>query len=146
MPIRLRHGNNPARRLMQEGTYDHAALQALTGRVTYVGSANHKLKPGNYGFVPPVNPRASKSPCDDRRSVLIEEARSLLEIGIGLGMVSAFEGDGVPKYVWTVDADGEVYEAKTKPGQERCYHGYRLGEDDRAMRELIREEWKRRCL
>ncbi len=65
--------------------------------------------------------------------------------GVAAGMVSAFAGDGIPKYVWAVDDDGEVYEAKAKPGQETTYHGYRLGEDERTMRDLIRKEWKRRC-
>lgn len=146
MPIRPRQGNNPGRRFVAEGQYTEVELHELAGRITYVGSANHKLKPGNYGFVPPTSPRASKSPCDDIRSVLLEEASALLLEGITAGMVSAFSGEGVPKYVWAVDANGEVYEAKTKPDQETAYHGYRLGEDERVMRDLIRKEWKRRCL
>lgn len=145
MPIRPRQGNNPGRRFEPEGAYPEAALQALARRIEYAGSANHKLRPGNYGFVPPTNPRGSKSPCDDIRSVLLEEASELLLKGVAAGMVSAFAGDGIPKYVWAVDDDGEVYEAKAKPGQETTYHGYRLGEDERTMRDLIRKEWKRRC-
>lgn len=145
MIIRQRQGNNPGRRIVPEGTYTEEALQALTERIQYVGSSNHKLKPGNYGFVPPTNPRASKSPCDNIRSVLIEEASELLFKGVAAGMVSAFASESVPKYVWAVDTDGEVYEAKAKSGQETSYHGYRLGEDERAMRDLIRKEWKRRC-
>lgn len=145
MAIRKRSGNNPSRRLVPPGTYDEDELRALANRVQYAGSANHKLRPGNYGFVPPVNPRPSKSPCDDLRSILIEEATELLRLGAALGMVSAFNGDGLPKYIWAVDADGEVYEAKTTLGRETPYHGYRLSEDDRAMRSVIRKEWKRRC-
>ena len=33
-------------------------------RLSYIGSALHKTKPGDYGFQPPVNPRATKSTCD----------------------------------------------------------------------------------
>ena len=48
-------------------------------------------------------------------------------------MVSQFSENGVPKYVWSVDLNGDVYEAKTHPNRNFEYHGYRLGEDDRAM-------------
>ena len=60
-------------------------------------------------------------------------------------MVSPFDEGGVPKYVWALDNDGEVYEAKTHPGHETAYHGYRLGEDDNAMRKYIISEWRKRC-
>ena len=59
-------------------------------------------------------------------------------------MVSAFDPDGSPKYVWAVDGDGEVYEAKTKP-PDMVYHGYRLGDNEEAMRRHIRDEWNKRC-
>ena len=61
----------------------------------------------------------------------------LFERGIELGMVSRFDEGGVPKYVWAVDEFGEVYEAKTKPGRDEPYHGYRLGDDERAMRRYV---------
>ncbi len=48
-------------------------------------------------------------------------------------MISSFEQDSTPKYVWAVDErHNEVYEAKTKP-PDIVYHGYRLGEDERDM-------------
>jgi len=59
-------------------------------------------------------------------------------------MVSRFPAGGVPKYVWTVDEMGEVYEAKTKPDREIDYHGFRLGEDD-PMSMVVLAEWRRRC-
>ena len=42
------------------------------------------------------------------------------------------------KYVWSVDSNEEIYEAKIGLGG---YHGYRLGEDD-AMRKVVLEAWK----
>ncbi len=60
-------------------------------------------------------------------------------------MLSPFPQMGVPKYIWAVDEAGEVYEAKTRPERETEYHGYRLGEDDRYMRERVLKEWRRRC-
>lgn len=114
---RKREGNRPDRRLAPGGFLGRDAQRALLARVRYGGSANHKLHPGDYGFTPPQNPRPSKSPCDELRSVLIEEAQNLFRRGVELGMVSSFANGGVPKYVWAVDEDGEVYEAKIKPGQ-----------------------------
>ncbi len=120
-----------------------AVRGSLNERLRYVGSANHKLRPGDYGFVPSHNPRPSKSVCDDLRPLLRREANELFRVGIMHGMVSALLESGVPKYVWAVDAKGEVYEAKI--GAEADYHGYRLGDDDKAMREYVRREWRGRC-
>jgi hypothetical protein len=55
-------------------------------------------------------------------------------------MFSTFFVDGVPKYVWTVDGEGEAYEAKIGNGG---YHGYRL-EDEDSMRRLVVREWGNR--
>lgn len=140
-----RQSNRPDRRLANPDSLSANDLNALAKRLHYEGSANHKLRPGDYGFVPPMNPRPSKSPCDDLRQVNRAEALKLLRQGVRAGLVSTFVPGTDPKYVWAVDAHDEVYEAKTKPGQDTGYHGYRLGEDDRDMRDLIRREWKKRC-
>jgi len=145
MPIRKREGNRPDRRISVEAAVDKAAREELLEKLHYVGSANHKLHPGNYGFQPPQNPRPSKSPCDALRSVLHEEATALFRRGIELGMVSTVVKGGVPKYVWAVDEAGEVYEAKTRPERETEYHGYRIGADEPDMRAYVLKEWRRRC-
>ena len=145
MPIRKRQGNRPDRRIAEASFTDKATRDTLIKRLHYVGSALHKLHPGNYGFNPPQNPRPSKSPCDELRDVLLEEATGLFRQGIELGMLSYFPKEGIPKYVWSVDAIGEVYEAKIGAGHEPEYHGYRVGDDERAMRNYVRKEWKRRC-
>lgn len=142
---RKRQGNRPDRRVAAAGSLPEADIAALVGHLRYVGSALHKLRPGDYGFVPPHNPRPSKSPCDDRREVPRDEAELLFRYGLERGMVSAFAAEGVPKYVWAVDEAGEVYEAKTKPGRDDGYHGYRLGDDEEQMRAYIIREWKQRC-
>ncbi len=54
---------------------------------------------------------------------MLAEARDLFRQGILAGMFSGFADDGVPKYVWTVDAAGEAYEAKISPGTYD-YKGY----------------------
>lgn len=145
MSIRKREGNRTDRRILPPEATSEADRAALKARLRYVGSGLHKLRPGDYGFVPSHNPRPSKSPCDELRPVLLAEARALFERGLELGMVSQPGPSGVPKYVWSVDTAGEVYEAKTKPEQEESYHGYRIGDDEARMRRYVRDEWDRRC-
>ena len=145
MSIHKREGNRPDRRIADQATVDEATRERLLATLQYVGSGIHKLHPGNYGFRPPQNPRPSKSPCDAVRSVLLEEATALFRHGIELGMVSMIIKDGVPKYVWSVDEFGEVYEAKTRPERETEYHGYRIGLNEPKMRDYVLKEWKQRC-
>lgn len=58
-------------------------------------------------------------------------------------MVSEHLIGNLPKYVWAVDDAGEPYEAKL--GEDGLtYHGYRLEENERGMREIVQKEWKAR--
>ncbi len=143
--MRKREGNRPDRRIASMDVTTNEVMERLKARLDYVGSGIHKLCPGDYGFVPSHNPRPTKSVCDALRSIPLDEAKALFESGIGLGMVSSFPENGVPKYIWAVDCDNEVYEAKTKPDTDGQYHGYRLGDDDRIMRRYVLDEWQRRC-
>jgi hypothetical protein len=135
-----RQGNSPKRRIMAANSIADGALEALAGRLVYVGSANHKRHPGDYRFHPPSNPRPWKSICDARRTLLLAEAKELLASGVLKGMISSPDADGVPKYVWSVDAEGVPYEAKIGNGG---YHGYPLYPDD-DMGEVVLNEWARR--
>lgn len=136
----MREGNNPKRRIAAAGSIDPEVLKELSERATYVGSANHKRYPGNYGFHPPSNPRPWKSMCDAHRIVSKEEAQFLLEQAVLKGMVSTLALDGIPKYIWSVDQNGAAYEAKIGNGG---YHGYRLEADD-DMSDMVRAQWARR--
>lgn len=62
MAGKRREGNRPDRRIWDEAATTVEQREALCGKVRYVGSANHKLRPGDYGFTPSHNPRPSKSP------------------------------------------------------------------------------------
>ncbi len=139
-----RQSNRPDRRLCSVGLLDASELARIAATARYGGSANHNLHAGDYGFVPPSNPRASKSLCDDKRTILKSEAQALMMEGIRRGMISRVESGQLPKYIWAVDEFGEVFEAKTKPGQETEYHGYRLGDDERQMRAEVLKEWNSR--
>ncbi len=54
--------------------------------------------------------------------------------------MSEVAGDGMPKYIWSVDEDGVPYEAKVGNGG---YHGYPLYPDD-EMSAIVLREWSRR--
>ena len=122
------------------GAYD---IAALSRKVRYIGSGHHKKYPADYCFVPPTAPRPNKSLCDAKRIIKWQEAFDLLLAGIARGMMSTFRVRELPKYVWAVDENGDVYEAKLGTGG---YHGYRLRrKDERAMRSLVIKSWKARC-
>lgn len=91
-------------------------------------------------MIPPVNPRAHKSLCDGVRVVLREEAEQLLRQGVLRGMFSDFLEGQAPKYIWSVSADGLVFEAKIGLGG---YHGYRLEPTDQMSKVVLRE-WSKR--
>jgi hypothetical protein len=73
----------------------------------------------------------------------LEEASALIKKGIMHGMFGDFFFGAFPKFIWCVDADGEVYEAKTDSVTPGVYHGYRLEEDD-DMRDYIKLVWNQR--
>lgn len=139
-----REGNNPKRRIAELDTLTPEERQKLSADLIYVGSGHHKRFPANYGFSPPVSPRPSKSICDGIRIILQDEAEQLLRSGVSKGMFSELSEHDFPKYVWSVDNNGEAYEAKTNPNNPGKYYGYRLEEED-AMRERVQKIWKRRC-
>jgi hypothetical protein len=138
-----RQSNNPKRKVASANSLNQEEQDLLLKTSRYVGSAIHKHIPSNYGFHPPTNPRPSKAVCDDRRSIPLQEAQRLFIAAIRKSMVSGYrEENGLPKYVWAVDEQGEAYEAKT--GNDG-YHGYRLDEaSEKIMRELVLTEWAKR--
>ena len=139
-----RQGNNPKRRLIPRDELDAEDLRRLARETCHVGSALHKSKPADYGFTPPTSPRPSKSLCDGRRIVKEREAKTLFGQGLSRGMVSPYAKNGFPKYVWAVDRDGEVYEAKVG-GDGRSYHGYALNADrERDLCRWVVTEWNAR--
>jgi len=138
-----RSGKNPKRRIVASACLDADAREQLAARVQYVGSGHHKRNPADYDM-DRTNPRPTKSLCDLVKVVTIDEARRLLREGVRRAMISQPGNDGIPKYVWSVADDGEVYEAKTHPNTSGQYHGYPLvGEDD--LRSYVTRVWVERC-
>ena len=136
-----REGNKPGRRIESRGKIEPAVLKRLAKRARYVGSAHHKRIPADYGFHPPAAPRSHKGLCDRGGVVKWKEAAELLREGLMRGMISAMGAGDFPKFVWSVDSQGRVYEAIGPDGK---YHGYELGKDDN-MRQWVMKEWRARC-
>jgi hypothetical protein len=123
-------GKNPKRRI---GGLDRLTMDErmdLAGKVAYVGSGHHKRFPAVFGFGPSASPRPSKSVCDGIRIISKGEAEQLLRAGVLNGMFSEPGGQEFPTYVWSVDGDGEVYEANT--------HANRVGIMVTVLRNMTR--------
>ena len=88
-----------------------------------------------------LNPRPTKSLCDLVRTIQKSEAEELLIKGIQQGMYSALDGNGIPKFIWSVSELGEVFEAKTDTHGSGHYHGYPL-EDEDTMKLYVISVWK----
>ena len=138
-----RPGNNPKRRIAPVDLLSKAQRVELAACTEYAGSGHHKRSPADYGL-DRTSPRPTKSLCDLARAVTLDDAKAMLHQGILCGMFSDFFFGKHPKYIWCVDVNGEVYEAKTDAGKPGLYHGYRLEEDD-DMRERVKQVWKERC-
>jgi hypothetical protein len=138
-----RAGNDPKRRIVEADRLSPDQRKELARQAVYTGSGYHKLRPAVYNFGPTGSPRPTKSVCDGIRVVPKDEAQQLLTNGIMKGMISEPPEQGLPTYVWSVDGQGEVYEAKTHSNNQGQYHGYRLEESD-AMRHEILKTWKQR--
>ena len=138
-----RAGNNPKRRIASKDSLTIAQRAALAKKVIYAASGHHKRNPADYGLER-TNPRPTKSLCDRIRIIPLKEARTMIDKGISLGMVSDYAFDEFPKFIWCVGEDGEVYEAKTDETTAGTYHGYRLEEED-SMRDHVEQAWKERC-
>ncbi|MCW8175169.1 hypothetical protein D8B25_07200 [Verminephrobacter aporrectodeae subsp. tuberculatae] len=146
----LRHGSRKMRqgrqsklrdrRAVAPGTVSPSDLRALSQKVRYVGHGNHKRFPADYGLTS-TSPRPTKSLCDMARTIRHEEALALLVSGVLKGTISAPRGDGFPKYIWSVSAAREVFEAKSHPNDSGRYHGYPLEYED-AMRAYVLSIWK----
>jgi hypothetical protein len=138
-----RPGNNPKRRIADLELLPAKERAELADAVKYEPSAHHKLYPNIYGLERAA-PRANKSLCDKVRIIPLEEALEMLRAGIVNGMISEFFYERFPKFVWSIDAAGVAYEAKTHSSTLGVYHGYRLEEEDN-MCGHVKTVWKQRC-
>lgn len=119
-----------------------AELQALASRARYGGNPEHKKNPGDFGLVPPSDPRQGKSLCDVAKIFKRNEAEELLRTGLSKGLVSDRMAGEWPKNVWSVTDDGFAMEAQLENPNLGTYHGYPMPETDPLSREVILR-WER---
>jgi hypothetical protein len=131
-----------SKRRLANPTPSEAVLLELARRVTYGGSPYHKRDPGDFGLIPPAQPRPDKTLCDDAGIIRVADAIHWLREGVRRGMISAIEMRDFPSHVWAVTQNGIVLEAALTNVDQGQYHGYPLFEPD-PFREVILERWSR---
>lgn len=141
--MKRRSGYNPKRRIAPADAFTAEERKALSMSATYGGNPKHKRSPGDYGLTPPAAPRPGKTLCDGARNILKAEAADLLRSGLLKGMCSKTNPSQWPQNVWSVSADGEVFEAQLENATRGTYHGYPMPEDD-EFRNVVTREWARR--
>lgn len=131
---------NPKRKLLSsaEAEVRTVELQALASRARYGGNPEHKKNPGDFGLVPPSDPRQGKSLCDVAKIFKRSEAEKLLRAGLRKGFVSDRMVGDWPKNIWAVTEDGFAMEAQLENPDVGTYHGYPMPETDPLSLEIIR--------
>jgi hypothetical protein len=97
-------------------------IEEIAGRVTYVGSPEHKEGPS---FAGRASPRRDASICDKQLSQDLELVTRWLRTAIRSGAIGGlWEGD-FPRYAWYKEGD-VVYEARLVNRERGEYKGYPL--------------------
>jgi hypothetical protein len=114
----------------------------LRVRVAYEGSPHHKSNPGDFRLTPPAAPRTDKTLCDEAGVFRRADAERLLTQAIDRGLVSAnTTAGGLPKQLWVVDDQGQVFEAMYGGSASGCYHGYPIRRSD-PLFDRVTQAWR----
>jgi hypothetical protein len=137
---------NPKRVPISDEEYaeskEDLALQSKN--LSYRGKPEHKETPGDFGLIPPCDPRLAKTYCDKVGIFNIRIALGLLREGYKRGLIDKRRNhDGLPRHIWAVTDDGHVLEAKPSGSGFNAYHGYPMLNDD-PLRDKIFDLWHRR--
>jgi hypothetical protein len=128
----------------QKRTIAHAPLKntaELCAALRYVGNAEHKRNPGDFGLPPPLGPRRGKTLCDVVEIFDKDTALELLKDGIRRGLISEQKRNGFPQNIWAVSKNGTPLEAQLGNIGTPEYHGYPMPVDD-PLREDVLKKWK----
>ncbi|WP_428150657.1 hypothetical protein [Brevundimonas sp.] len=129
--------NNHKRRFYDSAEIDR---EALANRLAYGGNPVHKRNPGDFNLTPPAAPRPNKTLCDAADIFRRRLALDLLKAGVRKGLTSAWTGEGFPKHIWAVSANGVALEAKLDDARTGRYHGYPLLGDD-PFSDVVHKAW-----
>ena len=134
--MRPRKTFNPKRRIAAIDDPDKLAW--LAKNVKYHGSNQHKKNPGDFGLVPPSQPRPDKTLCDEAGITSRMEAVRLLREGARKGLISVQTRADFPQNIWAVTADGVPLEAQLDNREQGTYHGYPMPKTDDFRDEVIK--------
>ena len=137
--MRRRRINNPKRKIRRDLEPEY--LQSLAERVSYGGNPEHKRNPGDFGLLPPSQPRADKTLCGAVGIFSVTQATRYLREGARRGLISEQERNGYPQNIWAVTENGWPLEGQLENSQTGTYHGYPMPEAD-PFREEVLEKWK----
>jgi hypothetical protein len=129
---------SPNRRIAELGQGDEA--KGLASAVGYGGNPEHKRNPGDFGLIPPAQPRLGKTLCDETAIFTRKEALELLREGARRGLVSEQKaaGEVFPQMIWAV-TDGKVaMEARIENPGTGAYHGYPMPSHDPLRPDVLR--------
>jgi len=141
---RRRNSFNPKRRFATQATLSMLGpLDQLAERVSYGGNPEHKRNPGDFGLIPPSQPRPGKTLCDAARIFRRVEALALLQEGVRRGLVSNLCEGTWPQNVWAVTDSGIPLEAQLENPLIGSYHGYPMPAHD-AFGDKVLERWEAR--
>lgn len=132
---------NPKRAIRDFAGRD--SLEQLAQRIRYGGNPEHKRNPGDFGLVPPAQPRADKTLCDEAGIFTKELAERLLKDGALNGLISDQMRGDFPQNIWVVTQDGIPLEAELENQAQGTYHGYPMPSTD-PFRNVVLERWKKR--
>lgn len=115
-------------------------LKRWSRKISYIGNAEHKRNPGDFGLSPPLGPRRGKTLCDAVKLFKKSEALKLLRKGVRRGLVSEQMRGDFPQNIWAVADDGTPLEAALDNQQTGSYHGYPMWRDDEFSKKVA-EKW-----
>ena len=101
-------------------------LVALAGRVSYVGSAEHKTYPSAAGA---PSPRADATKCDPLLHGRFQELTDWLRRAVAAGAVGSLWDGAFPRYVW-VRVGGTWYEGRLVNREQGTYKGYPIDQSE----------------
>lgn len=119
-------------------------LEKMANTVVYTGNPKHKKNPGDFGLVPPADPRPNASLCDNARIFSKTEAQKLLREAFRFGLVDSRSNPGEwPKIVWMVIHGKMVLQGmyENDPGH---YHGFPLLPGDDPICKEVMRAWENR--
>lgn len=141
LTMRKRSSYNDKRRFMDP--VDQDTLDTIVSRIRYGGNPEHKRNPGDFGLMPPSQPRPDKSLCDDIGVFKKIEAERLLHDGIKRCLVSQNWRQGFPQNIWAVTENGIAVEAQLENAAMGTYHGYPMPSTDHFSKAVL-ERWGHR--